>query len=231
MTTKIIIADDNADIREIISVLLSSEGYRVVAVPDGKAALEHMEEDIDLVILDVMMPDMDGYQVCRKIRQISNVPILFLTAKGLDADKTLGFSFGADDYLAKPFSYNELTARVKALLRRYQIYKGKAQDHHPTPSLSCEGLTLDPAQKQVLIDEKRVDLTDTECAILQLLMTNRGQLFSAAMIYEKVWDEPYFYSANNTVMVHIRNLRKKIEQDPDHPRYIHTVWGRGYRFD
>lgn len=178
-----------------------------------------------------MMPNLNGYQTCLKIRETSNVPILFLTAKGLDQDKTLGFSSGGDDYLSKPFSYSELIARVKALLRRYHIYKGKEEDKSDTPDLTVGNLTLHKDRGTLTIKEREIELTDIEFNILWVMMSNPSQIFTAEELYEKAWKEAYFHTANNTIMVHIRNLRKKIEEDPANPKYIKTVWGRGYRFE
>lgn len=233
MQTRILVADDNAEIREILRILLSGEGYEVIEAKDGNEVIEKFNNSIDLIILDIMMPNMNGYQTCLKIRESSNVPILFLTAKGLDSDKTLGFSSGGDDYLSKPFSYSELTARVKALLRRYQIYKGKQDQVLPNPEedLTIDGLTLHYTSQNAEIQGKEIELTDIEFNILNTLMQHPKQIFSAEQLYEKAWNEPYFYSANNTIMVHIRNLRKKIEKDPANPVYIRTIWGKGYRFE
>ena len=233
MQTRILIADDNAEIREILRILLSGEGYDVIEAKDGNEVLELFDSSIDLIILDIMMPNMNGYQTCLKIRETSNVPVLFLTVKGLDSDKTLGFSSGADDYLSKPFSYSELTARVKALLRRYQIYKGKKDEiiSSKKEDLTIDGITLHYASQNVEINGAEIELTDIEFNILNTLMSNPRQIFSAEQLYEKAWNEPYFYSANNTIMVHIRNLRKKIEKDPANPVYIKTIWGKGYRFE
>lgn len=233
MASRILIADDNAEIREVVNVLLSSEGYEIIEAVDGEDALNKADQ-ADLIILDIMMPKMNGYQSCVKIREKSNVPILFLTAKDMDSDKTLGFSSGGDDYLAKPFSYNELTARVKALLRRYYVYKGKESSEPANvekKNLSIGEVTLDLKNEIVYVNDKKVELTDIEYQILYLLMNNKKQIFSAQHLYEKIWDEPYYYSANNTVMVHIRNLRKKIEEDPQNPKYVKTIWGKGYRFE
>lgn len=233
MATRILVADDNAEIREILRILLSNEGYEIIEAKDGNEVIEKYDSSIDLIILDIMMPNMNGYQTCLKIRETSNVPILFLTAKGLDSDKTLGFSSGADDYLSKPFSYSELTARVKALLRRWQVYKGKDSTSVTSASeqLVVDGVVLNLNQGTVKIDDKEIELTDIEFRILNTLMKNPKQIFSAVDLYEKVWNEPYFYSANNTIMVHIRNLRKKIEKDPANPKYVKTIWGKGYRFE
>ncbi|NCC54839.1 MAG: response regulator transcription factor [Erysipelotrichia bacterium] len=231
MAQTILIADDNDEIREVLNVLLSSEGYQIIEAVDGEDALNKADQ-VDLIILDIMMPKVNGYQSCVKIREKSNVPILFLSAKGLDSDKTLGFSSGGDDYLAKPFSYNELTARVKALLRRYYVYKGKEEQQEEVAQkrLSRKEIELDVSEEVVYVKGKRVELTDIEYQILSLFMQHPRQIFSAQHLYETIWAEPYYYSANNTVMVHIRNLRKKIEEDAQNPKYIKTIWGKGYRF-
>lgn len=226
---KIMIVDDNAEIRQIVDVLLSSEGCEVIEAVDGYDALTKLNDEIDVIILDIMMPGMDGFETCQEIRKTSNVPILFLTAKGQDRDKTLGFTSGGDDYLAKPFSYSELTARVQALLRRYTIYRGKS--NHETKEINIDNLRINPENQQVYLDDKLVDLTDIEYQILYLLASHRKEVYSLERLYQAIWEEPYYYSANNTVMVHIGNLRKKIEKDTQNPRFIKTVWGRGYRCD
>ena len=234
---RILIVDDNAEIREIIRVLLGGEGFETSEAADGKTALSMIEkEDFDLVILDIMMPGLNGYQTCLKIREITNAPILFLSARTKDSDKTLGFSSGGDDYLAKPFSYNELISRSKALIRRYQIYKGKGDvEQSALPGadkiLKYHYLEIDEAKSEVRSDGTLLELTDTEYSVLLLLIKNRRQIFSAERLYEAVWNEPYYYGANNTVTVHIRNLRLKVEKDPGNPVLIKTVWGKGYRCD
>ena len=208
----ILIVDDNPEIREIIHILLSSEGFLTQEAKDGKTALDLLQRTcFDLIILDIMMPGLNGYQTC--------------------LDKTLGFSSGGDDYLAKPFSYSELISRIKALIRRYHIYKGKKEALPPQTTFQYRHLTIDEAKEEVLSDGKPLDLTDTEYRMLLLLVKNRKQLFSAERLYEAVWDEPYYYGANNTVTVHIRNLRRKVEMDPNHPTIVKTVWGKGYRCD
>lgn len=233
--TQILIVDDNPEIREIITILLNAEGFQVAGAQDGTAALELLSEQIfDLIILDVMMPNLNGYQTCVKIREQTNAPILFLSARTADSDKTLGFSSGGDDYLAKPFSYSELVSRVKALLRRYQVYQGKSADMPPSrekTTLSVRQLTIHTDSALVLVNDIPIELTDTEYALLLLLAAHPKQIFSAEHLYEAVWKEPYYHGAANTVMVHIRNLRKKIETDPKNPSLIKTVWGRGYRCD
>lgn len=230
--SNILIVDDNPEIREIIEILLKGEGFQTFQAKDGMTALKLLQErDFDLIILDIMMPDINGYQTCLEIRKSSNVPILFLSARTKDSDKTLGFSSGGDDYLAKPFSYNELISRVKALIRRYHIYKGKTERNEPLQTIHYHQLTIDEYSEQVSKNGASIELTDTEYRMLILLLKHRGQVFSAERLYEAIWDEPYYYGANNTVMVHIRNLRRKIEEDPNKPSLIKTVWGKGYRCD
>ena len=178
------------------------------------------------------MPEMNGYQVCLLMREKTNAPILFLTAKGQESDKTLGFSSGGDDYLTKPFSYNELNARVKALLRRYHVYQGKEKEISSIRKISIiENLEVNQEHKEVKLNGKKLSLTDLEYEILDYLLLNRKQVISASQLFEAIWHENYYYGANNTIMVHIRNLRKKIEDDPQNPRIIKTVWGKGYYID
>lgn len=226
----IMIADDDPDIREVVRILLESEGFRIVEAVDGNDAISKIDPAIDLYILDVMMPGKSGYQVCRAIRAASTAPILFLTAKSQDGDKSMGFSSGGDDYLPKPFSYTELTARVKALLRRYYVYRGK-ESEESKEKIVIRDLVIDRQTCEVRLAGAEVQLTDIEYRMLLLMAENRRKVFSAQNLYESIWNEPYFYSCNNTIMVHIRNLRRKIEPDPDNPQYIKTVWGKGYRID
>ena len=230
--TCILIVDDNPEIREIINVLLGGEGFEVSEAENGAQALTLIEQqDFDLIILDIMMPGPNGYQTCRKIRELSNAPILFLSARTQESDKTLGFSSGGDDYLAKPFSYAELVSRAKALIRRYQIYQGKPDQPAQHSKITYHQLTLDERTQEVTKYGVPVELTDTEYSILLLLLTHPGQIFPTEHLYESIWNEPYYYGANNVIMVHIRNLRRKIEDDPKNPTLIKTVWGRGYRCD
>lgn len=189
-----------------------------------------VEHTVDLVILDVMMPEMNGYAVCAELRKRYTVPILFLTAKSQDSDKTLGFSAGGDDYLVKPFSYNELMNRVKAILRRYYVYGAKASE--PSSTIYCCGnIEIDTSRCLVMVDGREIILTDIEYRILLLLASHRQRIYSAQSIYELVWNEPYTYSSNNNVMVHIRNIRRKLGDDPQNSRTIRTVWGKGYRIE
>lgn len=230
----ILIVDDNPEIREILTVLLTGEGYGVREAKNGADALTELEKrNFDLIVLDIMMPGMNGYETCQGIRRISNAPILFLSARTADGDKILGFSSGGDDFLAKPFSYAELLGRAKALIRRYQVYRGKDRQGLPPDRkvLSCRGLLIDTDREEVSCRDHPVELTSTEYDMLVLLAANRRQIFSAQRLYEAVWDEPYYSGASNTVMVHVRNLRQKIEEDPKNPVIIKTAWGKGYYCD
>lgn len=228
MNEKIMVVDDDADIREVIEVLLSSEGYQVIMASNGKEALELINEDIDLIILDIMMPEMNGYQTCVHLREKTNAPILFLTAKGQDSDKTLGFSSGGDDYLTKPFSYNELNGRVKALLRRYHVYQGKSVKKENELVYQSGDLKIDSRHRQAYLKDQPLELTDIEFEILEYLLINKRQVISPSQLFEAIWHEDYYYGANNTIMVHIRHLRQKIEEDPQNPIHIKTIWGKGY---
>ncbi|MDO3676064.1 response regulator transcription factor [Paenibacillus ehimensis] len=223
----VLVADDDPDIRDIIQIYLRNEGYRVLEAEDGVEALELAKrEKLDLIILDIMMPRMDGIRACMKIREMSEVPIIMLSAKGEDLDKITGLSTGADDYVVKPFNPLELVARVKACLRRQHMIGKKAERGR----MEVGDLVVDPARHLVTVRGKKVNLTPIEFAILALLAKNRGQVFSVDAIYEHVWKEGAFHS-DNTVMVHIRNLREKLEDIPREPRYIKTVWGVGYKIE
>ena len=227
----ILLVEDDGDIREGVRVLLESEGYKVYEAESGSQALEMVDSDTDLIILDIMMPGISGIRTCEEIRKTYNVPILFLTAKARESDKLLGLMAGGDDYLPKPFSYGELLGRVKALLRRYQVYQGKGAGNAGEDSswIQWKEIRLDLGFNQVWVEDKEVDLSELEYQILRLLMKHPNKIFSAQNIYESVWKEPYFYGSNNTVMVHILKLRVKIEKDPQEPKRICTVWGKGYR--
>lgn len=227
---KILVADDDSEIREVLRLLLTGEGYQVVEAEDGRAVLEKLDNSVDLVILDVMMPGTNGYAACAEIRKQSAVPVLFLTAKSQDSDKSMGFSVGGDDYLVKPFSYSELVSRVKAMLRRYYVYGAKAAEQ--SSIIRCAGeIEIAPDQCRVQVCGQEVSLTGTEYQILLLLASHPKKVFTVQNIYESVWEEPYFYSSNNTVMVHIRNLRRKLGDDPQNSHIIQTVWGKGYRIE
>ena len=233
---KILICEDEDAIREFEVINLQRSDYEVVDVCCGEDAIRVFDEQGDsfsVAILDIMMPGLNGYETCQKIRQLTNVPILFLSARTSDSDKLMGFSSGGDDYLAKPFSYTELLGRTRALIRRYRIYQGKSpvEAKEKSALLTCGNLCLDPRSEKVTLHQHPVDLTSTEYQILKLLLSNRRQIFSPQRLYEAVWEEPYYYGASNTITVHIRNLRQKIEPDPSNPIYIKTTWGRGYHCD
>lgn len=225
---KILLVDDDAEIREVIRILLESEGCEIVEADNGSRAVEIMDDTVDLIIMDVMMPGMSGIQACEAIRKQYVTPILFLTAKSTDTDKVIGFSAGGDDYLVKPFSYTELLSRVKALLRRCYQYTNIARSA-PQHILYVHDLQIDLDKQRVMRGDTEIELTEIEYQILVLLASNRQKVFSVQNIYESVWNEPYFSSSNNTVTVHIRNLRKKLEPDIQESKYIQNVWGRGYR--
>ena len=179
------------------------------------------------------MPGMSGLRTCEEIRKISNVPVLFLTAKAQESDKLIGLMAGGDDYLPKPFSYAELLGRVRALLRRYRVYMGKtaAKEEKEEEYLEAGGIRIHEVFNEVYVDGVLREMSDIEYHMLLLMMQHPGKIFSAQNLYESVWEEPYFYSCNSTIMVHIRKLRVKIEEDPKYPKYIKTVWGKGYKFD
>lgn len=229
---KILIVEDDADIREGVRILLEGEGYSVSEAENGRKGLELMKEETDLVILDVMMPGISGLKTCEEIRKISYVPVLFLTARSQESDKLIGLMAGGDDYLAKPFSYSELLGRVKALIRRWKIYRGKEEtEQEQMPEyIELAGIRINEGFNEVLVNGENVEFSEIEYNILLLMMKYPGKIFSAQNLYESVWNEPYFYNCNSTVMVHIRRLRVKIEKDPKNPKLILTVWGKGYRF-
>lgn len=225
---KILVADDNKEITDLIASLLENEGYEVIKVYSGKEAVAQFTDQIVLCILDVMMPEVDGCEVCRQIRQKSNVPILYLSAKGTDVDKVIGLSAGGDDYMVKPFSSIELTARVKALLRSYLYTNENKSSTGRVITIDCVRIDLN-SHKVIKYDEE-VKLTRTEYEILVLLATNRNRVFNTEEIFRSVWKEKY-YEGNNTVMVHIARLREKIEDNPRNARIIKNVWGVGYKVE
>ena len=229
---KILLVEDDDDTRKGIRILLESEDYRVTEEGNGRDGLKLLDQDTDLVILDVMLPGKSGLRICEEIRKTSFVPILFLTAKAQESDRLIGLMVGGDDYLSKPFSYAELLGRVKALLRRYRIYHGKeGLERADARKLELAGIQIEEEFHEVIVRGRQVELSEIEYQILLLMMKYPGKIFSAQNLYESVWQEPYFYSCNSTVMVHIRRLRVKIEKDPQNPELIKTVWGKGYRFE
>lgn len=231
---KILVIEDDADIREGVRILLESEGFVVSEAENGKIGLGKLSEDTNLVILDIMMPGISGLKVCEEIRKNSYVPILFLTAKAQESDKLLGLMAGGDDYLSKPFSYAELLGRVKAQIRRYTVYNNisdNLKNLQKSEYIKSGEIQIHTKFNEVAVNGKPIELTDIEYHILLLMMQNKGKIFSAQNLYESIWNEPYFYNCNGTVMVHIRKLRMKIEPNDQEPIYIKTVWGKGYRFE
>ncbi|MEO4053862.1 response regulator transcription factor [Solibacillus sp. CAU 1738] len=221
----VLVVDDDQDIRDGIEIYLKNDGYDVVKASDGVEALEKLSQhEIHLIILDIMMPNMDGITATFKIRAERNIPIIMLSAKAEDTDKIHGLSIGADDYITKPFHPLELMARVKSQLRRY-VELGTFQEN-----AKVEGLELDIAGRQLLLDGEPIKLTPIEYKITELLLRNAGRVFSIREIYEMVWNEEA-YNAENIVAVHIRKIREKIEADPKNPRYLKVVWGLGYKME
>ncbi|MDQ0901030.1 response regulator transcription factor [Paenibacillus sp. V4I7] len=228
---QVLVVDDDADIREAIEIYLKGEGIEVCKAQNGIEALRVLEEkEIHLIILDIMMPQMDGIQATFKIRESRNVPILMLSAKAEDTDKILGLNVGADDYLTKPFNPLELIARVKSQLRRYTTLGHFGEEEPTSEELRVRGLVLNTVTKEVTVDGEDVRITPTEFKILELLMMNKGRVFSIDEIYEKVWKDPA-WGADNTVAVHVRRIREKIEINPKDPKYLKVVWGIGYKME
>ena len=228
MTHTILICDDDRDIVSALDIYLTSEGYQTVKAYNGREALRAVEQnDIHLILMDIMMPELDGIRTTAKLREDNNIPIILLTAKSEDADKILGLNIGADDYITKPFNPLEVIARVKSQLRRYTSLGGAEKG----PGLLSVGpIAMDDGAKQVTVDGAPVSLTPIEYNILKLLLSHPGQVFSSAQIYEQVWNDPA-YGSENTVAVHIRHLREKIEINPAEPRYLKVGWGLGYKME
>lgn len=224
----VLICDDDKDIVAALKIYLSAEGYGVLTAYNGRQALDTVEkETVHLVLMDIMMPGLDGISATIKLREDSNIPIILITAKSEDTDKVLGLNLGADDYITKPFNPVEVMARVKSQLRRYALLGG--MEKTPT-ALRIGGIALDDETKEVSLDGEAVALTPIEYSILRLLMQNPGKVFSSARIYELVWKDSAF-GAEGTVAVHIRHLREKLEINPAEPRYLKVVWGQGYKIE
>ena len=226
----ILVCDDDKEIVEAIEIYLSQEGYRILKAYDGMQALKLLEtEDVHLLILDVMMPRLDGIHATLKIREKHSIPIIILSAKSEDVDKILGLNVGADDYVTKPFNPLELVARAKSQRRRYTQLGGTAKEESET-IYETGGLRMNDDLKEVTVDGEPVKLTPIEYNILKLLMRNQGRVFSIGQIYESIWNEEAI-GADNTVAVHIRHIREKIEINPKDPRYLKVVWGVGYKIE
>ena len=226
----ILVCDDDKEIVDAIDIYLSQEGYHILKAYDGLQAIEIMKkEEVHLILLDIMMPNLDGIRATRKIRETSSVPIIMLSAKSEDVDKILGLNIGADDYITKPFNPLELIARVKSQLRRYTQLGNLATEEKEAVYV-CGGLVVNDDLKTVTVDGEPVKLTPIEYNILVLLIKNQGKVFSIEQIYENIWNEEAI-GADNTVAVHIRHIREKIEINPADPRYIKVVWGKGYKME
>jgi len=224
-----LVCDDDKEIVEAIEIYLSQDGYRIYKAYDGAQAIRILDkEDIHLLIMDIMMPKLDGIRATLKIREYSSIPIIILSAKSEDTDKILGLNIGADDYICKPFNPLELVARVKSNLRRYTSLGSLNSDNKQVYQVG--GLVLNDDTKQVTVDDETVKMTPIEYNILLLLMKNQGKVFSINQIYESIWNEDAI-GADNTVAVHIRHIREKIEINPKEPRYLKVVWGVGYKID
>ena len=222
---KILVADDEKDIRELVKLILENAGYEVVLAVNGKEAVEMFDESISLAILDIMMPKINGIDACAQIRVKTDAPVLFLTAKSAESDMVDSFEAGGDDYLTKPFSSTELLLRVKALLKRPHM---SAEDKSSS-KIIIQDIILDTELQQVIRDGEEIPLTEIEYRIILLLASNRNHIFTAKEIYETVWGEAFMPNSTNTVMVHIRNIRKKLGDTGPSPMYLHNSWGRGYR--
>lgn len=228
---RILIADDEVEIRKVLRLLLENSGYEIIEAADGLKAVEALRQDpfIDLCIMDIMMPIMNGIEATKKIREFSTLPVLFLTARSLESDKEEAYSGGGDDYLVKPFSSRELLMKVEALIRRYNNYSAKTKAVGEITLWN--GVVLNPESREVTKNGTLLDVRDKEMDMLIFLAKHKGKVVSPKELYEAVWEEISLPSSNNTITVHILNLRRKLEDDPSSPKIIRTVWGKGYQID
>ena len=231
MSINILVVDDEQSIADLIEVYLKNEGFTIYKFYNGQDALCCVgAEQLGLAILDVMLPDIDGFTLCQKIRENHNFPVIMLTAKEAEIDKITGLTLGADDYITKPFRPLELVARVKAQLRRFTKYNS-AEPNREERLIAFSGLVLDMDTHECTLNEKKLSLTPTEFSILWVLCSNRGRVVSSEELFHEVWGDKYYTNSNNTVMVHIRHLREKMHDSAEHPKYIKTVWGVGYKIE
>lgn len=232
MADKILVVDDEHEIADLIEVYLKNENYEVFKFYSSKDALACAEKvKLDLAILDIMMPKMDGLTLCQKIRDNHTFPIIMLTAKDSETDKITGLTFGADDYITKPFRPLELVARVKAQLRRYKRYNTAHTEEEESDVISHSDIMLNIKTHECYLNEEPVTLTPTEFTILQILLENKGNVISAEDLFHRIWKDEYYSKSNNTITVHIRHLREKLNDSVDHPKYIKTIWGVGYKIE
>ena len=231
MSDKILIVDDEVEIADLIETYLKNEDYAVYKFYSAKDALACINEtELDLAILDVMLPDVDGFTICRKIREKYTYPVIMLTAKDAETDKITGLTLGADDYITKPFQPLEMVARVKSQLRRYKKYN-HPQTEKTDHILYCSDLIVDTKKHECLQNNKPVSLTPTEFSILQILLENKGNVLSGEELFRRIWKDEYYTKSNNTITVHIRRLREKLNDTLENPKYIKTIWGVGYKID
>ena len=232
MSNKIMVVDDEPEIADLIEVYLKNENYEVFKFYSPKDALMCVEDiKLDLAILDIMMPEMDGITLCQKIRDNHTFPIIMLTAKDSETDKITGLTFGADDYITKPFRPLELVARVKAQLRRYKRYNTVQPEEKESDVISHSDILLNIKTHECYLNEEPVTLTPTEFTILQILLENEGNVISAEDLFHRIWKDEYYSKSNNTITVHIRHLREKLNDSVDQPKYIKTIWGVGYKIE
>lgn len=230
MNDKILVVDDEHDIADLIEVYLKNEDYTVFKYYSAKDALACIEStQLDLAVLDIMMPDMNGFELCRKIREQYTFPVIMLTAKDEETDKITGLTLGADDYVTKPFRPLELVARIKAQLRRYKKYNATKEETKEDVVLSYSGLEINTKTYECLLSEKPISLTPTEFAILRILLENKGTVVSSEHLFHQIWKDEYYSKSNNTITVHIRHLREKMGDTTEESKYIKTVWGVGYK--
>jgi two-component system response regulator VanR len=231
LAANILIVDDEQAIADLVEVYLKNENYNVFKFYSGRDALNCIEnEKLDLAILDVMLPDVDGFSICQQIREKHNFPVIMLTAREEEVDEITGLTLGADDYITKPFRPLELVARVKAQLRRFTRYNTLEREQDKRV-IAFSGLVLDMDTHECMLNEKKLSLTPTEFSILWVLCSNRGRVVSVEKLFHEVWGDKYFTNSNNTVMVHIRHIREKMHDSAEHPKYIKTVWGVGYKIE
>ena len=231
MSDKILIVDDEVEIADLIETYLKNEDYAVYKFYSAKDALACINEtELDLAILDVMLPDIDGFTICRKIREKHTYPVIMLTAKDAETDKITGLTLGADDYITKPFQPLEMVARVKSQLRRYKKYN-LPQTAKTDHILCCSDLIVDTKKHECLQNNKPVSLTPTEFSILQILLENKSNVLSGEELFRRIWKDEYYTKSNNTITVHIRRLREKLNDTLENPKYIKTIWGVGYKID
>ena len=232
MSDKILIVDDEIEIADLIEVYLRNENYIVYKFYTAKEALECINTtNLDLAILDIMLPDLSGFTLCQRIREHYTYPIIMLTAKDEEADKITGLTFGADDYITKPFRPLEMVARVKAQLRRYKKYNPAHSESNKNDVISHLGLTMNIKTHECILNEKPLVLTPTEFSILRILLQRKGDVVSSEELFHEIWQDEYYSKSNNTITVHVRHLREKLGDTMEHPKYIRTIWGVGYKIE